>query len=132
MLTLERTKNKRSTKSAAKMDLYEWFQTHESIKKLNHLEEVIKNNRSKAPFFECLVPFLLHLHILILKGGMSMDKLALLFLACVLAGFALIKLPLAGTALASIAPVTFYIGILSVLVFSLILIFKGILALIDK
>jgi hypothetical protein len=61
-----------------------------------------------------------------------MDKLVLLFLACVIAGFALIELPLAGTALASIAPVTFYIGILSVLVFSLILIFKGILALVGK
>jgi hypothetical protein len=61
-----------------------------------------------------------------------MDRLVLLYLACVLAGFALIELPLAGTALASIAPVTFYIGILSVLVFSLILIFKGISALVGK
>jgi hypothetical protein len=60
-----------------------------------------------------------------------MDKLVLLFLA-VLAGFALIKVPLAGTVLAGIAPITSLIGVLAVLVFSLVLIFKGILALLGK
>jgi hypothetical protein len=63
-----------------------------------------------------------------LKGGRSMDKSAFLFLACILAGFALIKLPLAGTPLAGIEPITFLIGIFAVLVFSVILIFKGIIA----
>jgi hypothetical protein len=61
-----------------------------------------------------------------------MDKPVLLFLACVLAGFALIKLPLAGSFLASIAPITSVIGILAILVFSLVIIFKGIIALVGK
>jgi hypothetical protein len=65
-----------------------------------------------------------------MKGGINMDRLVLLFLA-VLAGFALIRLPLAG-ALAGIEPITSLIGILAVLVFSLVIIFKGILALIGK
>jgi hypothetical protein len=67
-----------------------------------------------------------------LKGGRSMDKFVFLFLACILAGFALIKLPLAGSPLASIEPITFFIGILTILVFSLVLIFKGIMALAGK
>ncbi|MED4968327.1 hypothetical protein [Parageobacillus toebii] len=56
-----------------------------------------------------------------------MDKFVFLFLACILAGFALINLPLAG-----IQPITSLIGIVAVLVFSLILIFKGIMALAGK
>ncbi|BDG36459.1 hypothetical protein [Saccharococcus caldoxylosilyticus] len=61
-----------------------------------------------------------------------MDKLAFLFLACILAGFALIKLPLAGSPLAGIQPITSLIGILAILVFSLVLIFRGIMALVGK
>lgn len=61
-----------------------------------------------------------------------MDKIAFLFLACILAGFALIKLPLAGTVLVSLQPVTSLIGILAIFVFSIVLIFKGIIALLGK
>jgi hypothetical protein len=67
-----------------------------------------------------------------LKGERSMDKFVFLFLACILAGFALINLPLAGSPLAGIQPITSLIGIVAVLVFSLILIFKGIMALAGK
>ncbi|MBA2875443.1 hypothetical protein [Thermaerobacillus caldiproteolyticus] len=61
-----------------------------------------------------------------------MGNFVFLFLACILAGFALINLPLAGSALAAIQPITSLIGILAILVFSLVLIFKGIIALVDK
>jgi hypothetical protein len=70
--------------------------------------------------------------MLLLKGGISMNHSAFLFLACILAGFALIKLPLAGSPLAALEPITFLIGILAILVFSFVLIFKGILALVGK
>jgi hypothetical protein len=76
--------------------------------------------------------FLLIVHILSWKGGKSMDKFVFLFLACILAGFALINVPLAGSPLASIQPITSFIGILAILVFSLVLILKGILALVGK
>jgi hypothetical protein len=65
-----------------------------------------------------------------LKGGKSMDNSAFLYLACILAGFALIRLPLAGSPLAGIEPITSLIGIFAILVFSVILIFKGIIALV--
>ncbi|WP_199427051.1 hypothetical protein [Thermaerobacillus caldiproteolyticus] len=61
-----------------------------------------------------------------------MDNFVFLYLACILAGFALINLPLAGSLLAGIQPVTSLIGILTILVFSLVLIFKGIIALVGK
>ncbi|MBA2875429.1 hypothetical protein [Thermaerobacillus caldiproteolyticus] len=61
-----------------------------------------------------------------------MDNFVFLYLACILAGFALINLPLAGSLLAGIKPVTSLIGILTILVFSLVLIFKGIIALVGK
>jgi hypothetical protein len=53
-------------------------------------------------------------------------------LAGILAGFALIKVPLAGTFLASLSPITTLIGILAIVVFSLFLIFKGLMALLGK
>jgi len=68
----------------------------------------------------------------ILKGGDSMDRTILLFLASIIAGFALIRVPLAGTPFAGIEPITTFIGVLTVLVFSLVLIFRGILGLIDR
>jgi hypothetical protein len=55
-----------------------------------------------------------------------MDNRIFLFLATILAGFALIKFPLSGTFLASISPVTTVIGIITVLVFSLVIIYKGV------
>ncbi|TKC18886.1 hypothetical protein [Robertmurraya kyonggiensis] len=61
-----------------------------------------------------------------------MDRFILLLLAGILAGFALLRVPLAGTFLASIAPVTNVIGILAILVFSLFLIYKGVMAILGK
>lgn len=46
-----------------------------------------------------------------------MDRLTFLFLAAILAGFALVELPLAGTFLASLAPFTTVVGVLAILVF---------------
>ena len=61
-----------------------------------------------------------------------MDRFIFLMLAGVLAGFALLKVPLTGTFLASIEPVTNIIGILAIVIFSLVLIFKGLVALSGK
>ncbi len=61
-----------------------------------------------------------------------MDRLVLLMLAGILSGFALIKVPLAGTFLASLTPITTVIGILAIVIFSLFLIFKAIMALLGK
>lgn len=61
-----------------------------------------------------------------------MDKFAILYLACILAGFALINLPLENTGLLSFHPVIFLIGVLAVLFFSFVLIVKGIMALVGK
>ncbi len=61
-----------------------------------------------------------------------MDRFILLLLSGILSGFALLKLPLAGTFLESVAPVTDIIGILAILIFSLFLIFKGIMAILGK
>ncbi|PFA63251.1 hypothetical protein CN378_19740 [Bacillus sp. AFS015802] len=61
-----------------------------------------------------------------------MDRFILLWVAGILSGFALLNVPLSGTFLASIAQVTDIIGILAILVFSLVLIYKGIRALFGK
>ncbi|MFC0472617.1 hypothetical protein ACFFHM_19540 [Halalkalibacter kiskunsagensis] len=61
-----------------------------------------------------------------------MDRWIFLMLACILAGFALIKVPLAGTFLAGIAPISTVVGAIAVLVFSLFLIFKGLMFLLGK
>ncbi len=61
-----------------------------------------------------------------------MDRLVFLMLAGILAGFALIKVPLAGTFLASLTQITTVIGILAIVIFSLFLIFKAVMALLGK
>lgn len=61
-----------------------------------------------------------------------MDRYILLMLAGILAGFALLKVPLAGTFLASITPITTLIGILAIVVFSLILIYKALMAILHR
>ncbi|MGN7387451.1 MULTISPECIES: hypothetical protein [Bacteria] len=61
-----------------------------------------------------------------------MDRLILLILATILAGFALVKVPLAGTFLAGLEPITDIIGIVAILIFSLFLIYKGLMALLGK
>jgi hypothetical protein len=61
-----------------------------------------------------------------------MDNRIFLFLATILSGFALIKVPFANSLLESISPVTNILGILTVLVFSLVLIYKGVKSLFLK
>ena len=61
-----------------------------------------------------------------------MDRFILLMLASILAGFALVKVPLAGTFLASLAPITTIVGVSAIVVFSLFLIYKGVMALLGK
>jgi hypothetical protein len=68
----------------------------------------------------------------LLKGGMTMENWIFLFLASILAGFALINVPLAGTFLASLTPFTTVIGVLTVLIFSLVLVYKGVRYLFNK
>jgi len=61
-----------------------------------------------------------------------MDRFILLMLASILAGFALLKVPLSGTFLSGLEPVTNIIGVLAIVIFSLFLIFKGVMALLGK
>ncbi|MCG7333738.1 hypothetical protein MHZ95_00445 [Sporosarcina sp. ACRSM] len=61
-----------------------------------------------------------------------MDRFIFLMLASILAGFALLKVPLAGTFLSGIEPITDLIGLLAMLIFSLVLIYKGLMALLGK
>ncbi len=71
-------------------------------------------------------------HIMLEKGGIKMDNWIFLMLANILAGVALIKVPLEGTFLEGIIPVTTIIGILAVLIFSFYLLFKGVRFLFGK
>ncbi|MDQ0154869.1 hypothetical protein [Robertmurraya andreesenii] len=61
-----------------------------------------------------------------------MDRFIFLMLACILAGFALIKVPLSWSFFASLHPIIHFIGVLAVLIFSLVLIYKGIMAILGK
>ncbi|ALC87993.1 hypothetical protein AM499_20960 [Bacillus sp. FJAT-22090] len=61
-----------------------------------------------------------------------MDRFILLMLASILAGFALLKVPLEGTFLAGLEQIINLIGILAIVIFSLFLIFKGLMALLGK
>jgi hypothetical protein len=61
-----------------------------------------------------------------------MDRFILLMLASILAGFALLKVPLTGTFLSGLEPITNLIGILAIVIFSLFLIFKGLMGLLGK
>ncbi|MCC3358630.1 hypothetical protein [Bacillus sp. REN16] len=61
-----------------------------------------------------------------------MDKFVLLFVACILAGFALIKVTAYDTVLTSLHSVFTLVGAITIIVFSFVLIFKGILALLGK
>jgi hypothetical protein len=61
-----------------------------------------------------------------------MDRLILLMLAGIIAGFVLVRAPLSGSFLVSVEPITSTIGILAILVFSLYLIYKGIMAILGK
>ncbi|OAS86056.1 MULTISPECIES: hypothetical protein [Metabacillus] len=61
-----------------------------------------------------------------------MDNRIFLFLATILSGFALIKVNLEETFLSALAPYFNILGILTVLVFSLVLIYKGVRSLFSK
>ncbi|MFC0522989.1 hypothetical protein ACFFGV_05200 [Pontibacillus salicampi] len=61
-----------------------------------------------------------------------MDRFEVLMVACILAGFALIRVPLEGTFLESVEPVTTVIGIVAILLFSLFLLYKGVRAMLGK
>ncbi|WP_419961949.1 hypothetical protein [Psychrobacillus sp. BM2] len=61
-----------------------------------------------------------------------MDRFILLMMASILAGFALLKVPLEGTFLAGLEPFTNIIGILAIVIFSLVLLYKGLMALLGK
>jgi len=67
------------------------------------------------------------------KGGKNhMEKMSILFLACILAGFALIKVTEYDNVLTSLHSVFTLVGAITIIVFSFVLIFKGILALLGK
>ncbi|WP_226037419.1 hypothetical protein [Aquibacillus saliphilus] len=57
-----------------------------------------------------------------------MNNYPLLYLACILAGFALIRVPLQGF-LAPLEPLAFIIGVLAILLFSGVIIYNGVMAL---
>ncbi|MEH7226282.1 hypothetical protein V7112_20920 [Bacillus sp. JJ1566] len=61
-----------------------------------------------------------------------MDKFVFLFVACILAGFALIRVTAYDTVLVSLHSVFTLVGAITIIVFSFVLIFKGILALLGK
>jgi hypothetical protein len=60
-----------------------------------------------------------------------MDRLANLFLACILAGFALVHLP-GISFLAGLSSFFHVVGALAILVFSIVLLFLGVKALFNK
>ena len=62
-----------------------------------------------SPHFPSLTLYIKYME----RGLRGMDRLVLFMLAGLLSGFALINIPLEGTFLASIIPVTDIIGILS-------------------
>lgn len=61
-----------------------------------------------------------------------MDRFILLLLAGILAGFALLSSAVQTSFLASITTVTNVIGVLAIVVFSLYLIFKAVMAILGK
>ena len=61
-----------------------------------------------------------------------MDRFILLMLASILAGFALLKVPLTDTFISGLEKITTLIGILAIVIFSLFLIFKGLMGLLGK
>lgn len=60
-----------------------------------------------------------------------MERRPLLFLACILAGFALLRVPLTGF-FAPLSPLIVLIAVITILLFSLVLIVYGVLVLVGK
>ncbi|ARK31950.1 hypothetical protein [Halalkalibacter krulwichiae] len=61
-----------------------------------------------------------------------MDRFIFLMIACIIAGFALLRVSLNGTFLAGIEPITTIIGLITVILFSFVLIFNGVLVLFKR
>ena len=61
-----------------------------------------------------------------------MHSSALLYLACILAGFALMKVPTTAVITAGIASFFHILGVIAIIVFSLALLYLGVKALIGK
>lgn len=87
----------------------------------------------------CFLPILRGSEILTLglayiggKGGISLENRVGLYLACILAGYALIKVPLSATFLSSLSEIVVIIGVLTMLVFSFMLVFHGVKSLFGK
>ena len=60
-----------------------------------------------------------------------LDRSPLLYLACIIAGFALLRVPLTGF-FAPLSPLVVLIGVLAILLFSVVLIIQGLLSLAGK
>ncbi|MDR7078933.1 hypothetical protein J2Y03_003990 [Neobacillus niacini] len=60
-----------------------------------------------------------------------LDRSPFLYLFCIIAGFALLRVPLTGF-FAPLSPLVVLIGILAILLFSLVLIIQGLLSLAGK
>jgi hypothetical protein len=69
------------------------------------------------------------MHILLLRRDEKMNQTAVLFLACILAGYALIKLALWAPFLASLATILVIVGGIAILVFGLAILYLGVKAL---
>ncbi|MFT4412317.1 hypothetical protein ACLM5H_00520 [Fredinandcohnia humi] len=61
-----------------------------------------------------------------------MDKIIFLFVACIFAGFALLLVSAYDTFLTSLHSIFNLVGVVTIIIFSFVLIFKGILALLGK
>ena len=60
-----------------------------------------------------------------------LDRSPFLYLACIIAGFALLREPLTGI-LQPLSPLVVLIGVLAILLFSLVLIVQGVLCLVKR
>jgi len=60
-----------------------------------------------------------------------MDRIIFLYLACILAGFALLKVPFIYV-ISSLEPVISLIAVIAIIVFSFLILFKGVLALLGR
>ncbi|MDQ1000709.1 phosphoglycerol transferase MdoB-like AlkP superfamily enzyme [Neobacillus niacini] len=60
-----------------------------------------------------------------------LERSPFLYLLCVIAGFALLRVPLTGF-WAPLSPLVVLIGVLAILIFSLVLIIQGVLSLVKR
>jgi hypothetical protein len=66
-----------------------------------------------------------------MEGGSKMPNCILLFLACIVSGFALLRITLTG-ALAGLTPIIHIIATLVIVIFAGVIIYKGFVALFKK